>query len=600
MLGFASSCDDSLDKTPLATVDLEEYFQNPSDLELYSNQFYLNNLDATPFTTQDDTRPNRNLSDFLKLGTARDTPTSGGGWSFTALRKINTLLDLAGNCSNKGAYNHYTAVARFFRAYFYFEKVKRFGDVPWIDHQLGSDDAQLYYARDSREFIMQKILEDLEYAIANLNIGTQKGPYYVTPAAALALKSNACLFEGTFRKYHGLNLTEGGVSNTGEEYEGHSYEYYLNQCVDACEKLMSGSYGKYKLYTTSKPAQDYRDLFASEYAKTDEYILAIMYNIEPQKFHNSNGLMLIPNQPGPQFTRKLIASYLMKDGTRFSEKPGWQTMTFDQETKDRDPRLAQTIRCPGYKRIGGTEVLGADMGVSFTCYQPVKFVTESMIGTNDCDRTTRSCNDMPVYRYAETLLNYAEAKAELGALTQADLDKSINLIRTRAGMPKMNVGNTVDPFLVSEEYGYFNTDKCGSQVGDILEIRRERTIELAMENRRQYDLIRWKSGKSFSQPWYGMYVPGPCSIDVTGDGKANYVFYAEGTAKPTVAKGCVAYEIGKDITLSEGTKGYINMHGHQVQGTWDENRDYLFPIPLGQMELNKNLVQNPGWKDIKR
>lgn len=598
MLGL-SACDSALDKTPLDKVDLNDYFTNATDLELYSNRFYLDNLDATCWNNQEDQRPSRNISDFLKCGTARTTPASGGGWSFTALRKMNTLLDLADkNCSDKAAVKHYTAVARFFRAYFYFEKVKRFGDVPWIDTQLGSDDQRLYNPRDSREYIMTKMLEDIDYAINNLSL--QKGPYYVTPAAALALKSNFCLFEGTYRKYHELDLTAGGVSASGEAYEGHSYEYYLDQCVDACEKLMGGTYGKYKLYSTNKPDQDYRDLFAAQNANTDEYILAVMYNIEPQKMHNSNSFMLVETQAGPQFTRKFVASYLMKDGTRFTDKPGWQTMTFDQETKDRDPRMAQTMRCPGYKRIAGTDVLAPNLGVSYTGYQPVKFVTQSNFGTHDSDRTGRSVNDMPVFRYAEVLLNYAEAKAELGKLTQTDLDKSINLIRKRAGMPNMNVGNTPDPYLIEGDGGYFNTDKAGAQLGDILEIRRERCIELAMEHRRQFDLMRWKSGMSISQPLYGMYIPGPCSLDMSGNGKPDYVFYAEGTAKPTVGKGCVAMEIGKDIKLSEGTKGYIDMHSAQVQGTWNEERDYLFPIPTGEMELNKALKQNPGWQDIKR
>lgn len=598
MLGF-TACDDALDKMPLDKVDLEKSFASASDFELYSNRFYSDNLDQECWNNQEDMRPSRNLSDFLKMGTARTTPPNGGGWSFTALRRINTLLDFGGrNCDDKEVVTHYTAVARFFRAYFYFGKVKRFGNVPWVDTQLGSDNPALYNPRDSREYVMTKILEDLEFAIKNLNTGIQKGPYYVTPAAALALKSNVCLFEGTFRKYHDIDLTAGGTAANGEQYAGHSWEYYLEQCVDASEKLMSGAYGKFKLYNTGKPNQDYRDLFAALNANTDEYILAVMYNEEPNKTHNSNGFMLIPTQAGPQFTRKFVASYLMKDGSRFTDQPGWQTMTFDQETKNRDPRMAQTMRIPGYKRIGGTEVLAPDLGVSFTGYQPVKFVTQSAFGSYDCDRTSRSINDMPVFRYAETLLNYAEAKAELGRLTDADLKISINLIRQRAGMPDMKVGNTVDPFLVSADYGYFNTDKAGAQIGDVLEIRRERCIEMCMENRRLYDLFRWRSGETFSQPWYGMYIPGPCELDMTGDGKADYVFYAG--AKPNVGKGVVAYEIGKEINLSEGTKGYIDMHSSQVQGKWNNARDYYFPIPLEELQLNHNLDQNPGWEDIAR
>lgn len=598
LVGF-TSCQDELNKKPLDKQDLDHYFASATDMELFSNRWYYNFYNDVPWETQEDNRFNRNISELLKMGTARTTPQSGGGWTWTVLRNINTLLEVAPkNCSDQAALQKYTALARYFRAEFYFTKVKRFGDVPWIDRQLGSDDAALLNPRDSREFIMKKMLEDIDYAIKYLP--SNEGPYYVTQAAALMLKSNFCLFEGTFRKYHDLDLSQGGTSVSGEQYEGHNYEYYLNQAIDACEKLMSGEYGKFKLYSTNKPEQDYRDLFASLSLQKDEVILGVLYNQEPAKTHNINWWSIGANSSGPQFNRKFVCSYLMKDGTRFTDIPGWQTMTFDKEMANRDPRLAQTMRCPGYKRIGGTEVLGADLGVSFTGYQPVKFVMQSFVGDYDVDRTDRSINDVPVYRYAECLLNYAEAKAELGQLTQADLDKSINLIRKRAGMPNMTVGNTVDPYLTDPQYGYFNSEKAGAQQGDVLEIRRERSIEMAMENRRWADLVRWKSGKTWSQNLYGMYIPGPCELDVTGDGKADIVFYAEGTSKPNVAKGVVAYEIGKEIKLSEKTKGYIDMHNSQVQGTFDENRDYFYPIPMDDLQLNPNLTQNPGWDDITR
>lgn len=594
LVGF-TACDDSLNKMPLDKPVAEDYFKNATDLELYSNQFYENNLDQTCWNNQDDQRVNRTISDFLRCGNSRVTPETGGGWSWTALRKMNTLLEYAPKqCSDAAAVKKYSAVARFFRAYFYFEKIKRFGDVPWIDHQLYSEDPLLRAPRDSREYIMTKMIEDIDYAIENLEAG--KGPYYVSKGAALALKSNFCLYEGTFRKYHELDLTAGGKSFQGEEYQGHDYKYYLQQCVDASEKLMSGSYGKYKLYSTNKPDVDYRDLFAAQDANKDEYILAVMYAISPEKMHNVNWFSIGANSSGPAFTRKFVCSYLMKDGSRFTKQPGWQTKTFVEETKDRDPRMAQTMRLPGYKRIEGKDVVGADLGVSITGYQPVKFVTQSNFGTHDCDRTTRSINDLPVYRYAETLLNFAEAKAELEQLTQADLDKSINLIRKRAGMPDMKIGNEPDDYLIGGDGGYFNTDKTGGQLGDVLEIRRERCIELAMEHRRQFDLIRWKSGMSVSQPLHGMYIPGPCSIDVTGDGQPNYVFYAKETPKPKVAAGVVTYEIGKEIILSEDTKGYINQYASQIQAPFNEKRDYYFPIPTRDLQLNPNLVQNPGWQ----
>lgn len=590
LMGLAS-CADELDKRPIDKPTDEDYFKTETDLELFSNQFYKDNLDQTCWNNQDDQRVNRTISDFLRCGTAREIPTTGGGWSFTALRKINTLLEYAPQrCPDKAVVTKYTAIARFFRAYFYFEKVKRFGDVPWIDHQIGSADPELYAPRDSREYIMKKMLEDIDYAIENLPYANT--PFRITKGAALALKSKFCLFEGTFRKYHELQIPA-GVSSTGEAYEAHDWKYYLELCAKASEELINSK--KYKLYSTGKPNQDYRDLFASLDANKDEYILAVMYSIEPQKLHNINWFCIGANAAGPSFTRKFVASYLMKDGSRFTAQTNWQTMSFYEETQNRDPRMAQTMRTPGYTRIGASAKLVPDLGVSYTGYQPVKFMTASNIGTHDCDRTSRNPNDLPVYRYAEVLLNYAEAKAELGQLTQPDLDKSINELRKRVGMPNMSIGNSPDPYLIEGDGGYYNTDKTGAQLGDVLEIRRERCVEMAMEHIRQYDLIRWKSGKSVNQPFHGMYIPGPCDIDMDGDGKVDYVFYAQGSPKPTVAAGCVAYEIGREIRLSEGTKGYIDMHSNQVQGVWNEIRDYLFPLPTKELQLNTNLTQNPGW-----
>ena len=201
LLGLAS-CDDTLDVTPKDKVGIDEYFRNATDMELFSNTFYNSLLDKKPYSYQDDHIVKQTLSSELLCGSSRTVPASGGGWTWTVLRKINTLIEYAPqHCSDTEVVEKYTAVARFFRAHFYFEKVKRFGDVPWIDRQLFSTDDQLYAARDSRESVMTKMLEDLDYAIQYLpSSSTEKSVYRVTKGAALALKSQVCLFEGTFRK----------------------------------------------------------------------------------------------------------------------------------------------------------------------------------------------------------------------------------------------------------------------------------------------------------------------------------------------------------------------------------------------------------------
>ncbi len=582
LLGL-TACDSNLDVTPKDTQDMEQYFKNAQQLELFSNNFYNAVVNKTPYAAQDDHKLNRAMSSELLNGNFRTVPASGGGWSWSTLRKINTLIEYAPHCEDQAAAQKYIGLARFFRAFFYFEKVKRFGDVPWIDHQLFSDDALLYGSRDSREVVMTHMIEDIDFAIENLpDNADETSLYRATKGAALALKSRFCLFEGTFRKYHGLNL------------QGHDWKYYLEQCVDASEKLMSGKYGKYTLYNTGKPASDYRDLFTQWNASDTkgEYILAVGYSVESTLSHSANDYMTSQVKGNPSATRKFVASFLMKDGTRFTDKSGWQTMQFKDEMKDRDPRLSQCIRGLSYKRIGGSTVLAPDLDVSQTGYQPIKFVTAQMLGTNDCDRPGSSKCDLPVFRYAEVLLNYAEAKAELGSLTSGDLTKSVNLLRKRAGMPDMKTGNSVDPFLTSKDYGYSN---CSD--GDVLEIRRERAIELFMEGFRYYDLIRWKEGKCIDQPIYGIYVAGPSQLDMTGDNKANIAFYAENSSRPSgLPSGCIAKEINKDVFLSDKTHGYITtiMHNNDIQG-FDEDRDYFYPIPLNELNLNPSLVQNPGW-----
>ena len=137
-----------LDLEPQSEVSLDDYFKTESDLEMFSNPFYNNLLDKAPFDDQSDVLVELILDEIMEGGDRRTVPASGSGWTWTDLRRANTLIEYADNCDDKEAVAHYTAVARFFRAYFYFQKIVRFGDVPWYDVQLYSDDAALYKPRD--------------------------------------------------------------------------------------------------------------------------------------------------------------------------------------------------------------------------------------------------------------------------------------------------------------------------------------------------------------------------------------------------------------------------------------------------------------------
>lgn len=586
-----SSCD-FLERTPNDRLVPENYFRNEQDFKLFSNSFYDNLFDKTPYENQSDIIFQKgNISDELLGGVARQVPTAAGkgGWSWGQLRKINTMLGNMDKCDDPAVVKQYTGLAKFFRAKFYYDKVRRFGDVPWYDKELGSNDPDLYKPRDSRELIMSHMIEDIDAAIDALP--EEISTYRVNKWAALMLKAQFCLYEGTYRKYHGLAFQE-----------GLSAEDYLELAADAAKQIMEK--GPYSL------ASDYGKLFRDVDADPNEYILAIKMDQAISCVHNATGYALMNSSGCPGFSKKFIDSFLMKDGSRFTDKQGWETMTFVEQVKDRDPRLGMITRLPDHVRSNSKEtVYGPDITLTSTGFQYDKFVMDPMYET--AERANMSFNDMPVYRLAEAYLIYAEAMAELGKFTQDDADISINKLRQRADMPDMKVNNlTVDPFLISENYGYGNLAVLNpTNLAVLLEIRRERTIELVMEaSLRWDDIVRWKEGKCFEQPLYGMYFPAPGAYDLTGDGKEDICLYDtsdEPTGYPKNVALIQIQEIEIDgkyvpysdgIVLSEGNSGYVDMHRLKTR-SFDENRDYLYPIPRGDRDLNLKLTQNPGWND---
>lgn len=585
-LGIICGCD-ALDRVPQSTLSPENYFKTETDLQLFSNSFYDSILDKTPYKHQSDYQTQNTLSNELIGGGQRSIPASGGGWSWSVLRKINTLLAHIDNCDNASAVQKYTGVAKFFRAYFYTEKVIRFGDVPWIDRELGSDDEALYYPRDPREMVVDNILADLDEAIAYLP--EEVSTYRVNKWSALALKARFCLFEGTWRKYH---------ANDDFAVEGKDATYFLDLASKAAKDIMDS--GKYSL------APDYLKLFAQVDADPSEYILAIKNDFSLAIFQGCTSYALMSTQGAPGLTRKFINTYLMNDGSRFTDQAGWETMSFVEECKDRDPRLGMTVRTPGYMRIGGTEELIPDFTCTSTGYQMAKFVMDCTL--EGVDRVDRSFNDMPVFRYGEILLIYAEAQAELGKLTQEDVDASINLLRHRVGMPSMDLaGLTVDPYLTSPEYGYTNPILLGSSsLAAIVEIRREREIELAFEGTRWNDLMRWAEGSAIEQPIYGMYFAAPTGsgdgqYDLSGDGKPDVLLYKD-TNPNTKGLVCLHLNDLNGMMLTEGDHGYVLKHQVSSGGSYVElervfnpKRDYLYPLPSDDLVLNPQLQQNPGW-----
>lgn len=576
--GLAACNNKYLDVLPESSITPDKFFKSESDMKMYANSFYTmlpggEKLNYTADYPSDDFEGGDAVMQNEETGLIiPSTGTNTDQWTWGDLRNINYFIlhCKAATGVSDSIKNQYLGVGRFFRAWFYYNKVKRFGDVPFVDTVLSETSSTLYKARDSRILVMDSILSDLDFAIANCSASTNINT--VSKYTAMALKSRIALFEGTWRKYH----TEVKLTGANE---------LLQAAADAAEILMAS--GKYSLHNTGNPNTDYASLFNSENALSDEVILARSYGANLAN-HSTNYVFIGINQGKWSATKSLMNTYLMKTGKPFTEETNYDTLGFYNETQNRDPRMAQTVRTPGYTRMGSTQKQVPDFQQAVTGYQFIKYVT-----TSDKDNYMQNTNDYAVVRYAEVLLNYAEAKAELGTLTQQDLDKTVGAIRSRAGMPGFDIADAnINPdHILESQY----TQVSGSNKGVILEIRRERRVELAMEGFRYDDIRRWKEGHLVRETYNGMYVPAMNRmIDLDGDGKMDVIFVS---SVPTVKVSGMQYVVvnasSPGTVLSQSDKGNIVLHPDARPSFQDYQ--YLYPIPVGELTLNPNLKQNLGY-----
>lgn len=577
LLAFTSCEKDLLERYPTAKVSPQTFFKSENDLKSYTNYFYSFLPGGTDIYGEN--ADNIVLSSVgREISGARLVPTSGGGWDWANLRDINFFIsnDNVRKFPDTSVRDKYLGLARFFRAFFYFDKVKRYGDVPWYSEVIATnDEANLKKARDPRSLVMDSILADLDFAIAH--IGPEKNVERVSKWTALALKSRVCLYEGTWRKYH-------------REFDVAGWEQILTECIRASEELMSS--GGYEIYkATSGPSgRPYQDLFAHLTLDpvSAEVILGRRYSAELNLRHGLQFYITSRTQGKPGLEKRLVNSYLMADGSRFTDRAGFDSMIFSEEVKNRDPRLAQTIRTPGYRRINGNaesgQELAPDFNTTMTGYQPIKWMNDPQY-----DMSGQSVQDLLIFRFAETLLNFAEAKAEIGNLTQSDLDRSVKLIRDRVKMPNINLNdanNAPDPYQ-AKLYPQVN----GINKGIILEIRRERRIELVMEeNFRWDDLMRWKEGHLLADTFQGAYFPGPGFYDLDQNGSNDVEIYSG--ARPPATGGLYQIPVSD---LSDGNRGNV-LTNKNITKIFNESRDYLWPLPIEDLNMNPNLKQNPNWQ----
>ncbi|SKC83193.1 RagB/SusD family nutrient uptake outer membrane protein [Ohtaekwangia koreensis] len=573
-----ASCD--LEQLPEATTSKDAVFGSEKGLELYANSFYnilptANNIHRGD--EMSDYGARSQPLDFIREGAFG--PRQSSGWDWRDLRNVNYFIE---NCNYPNiapdVQRHYIGIARFFRAWFYFDKIKRFGDVPWIGKPMDVDDPKLFSGRDSRTVVMDSILADLDYATTNIRTVTDNTRSLVTKYIAYAFKSRVCLFEGTFRKYH----TELGLPGA---------EALLNEAASAAQVVMDEA--GFSINETGGPGKSYRQLFTSKVPVGSEIMLAALCDPTLSVFNDANWWWTSATYGARlSFTRTFINTYLTIDGTPFTDKAGYETMTFPQEVKSRDSRLQQTIRMGDYKRTnaGITEVAPPVFSYTYTGYQPIKWCLDDTY----YDGGSRNDNSISIIRYAEVLLNFAEAKAELGIFTDADWTKTIGALRKRAGITSglTTMPTVVDTYL---QANYF------PDIADpvILEIRRERSIELVLEGFRFYDLVRWKHGELLEQTWNGFYVPAVDQpLDLNEDGKLDVCFYITPPQNPVagVTYINVAPTISSGVNpqrLSNTTSGEITWLTN-IPRVW-EDKHYLYPIPENDRLMNPALGQNPGW-----
>ena len=579
---LSTSCNnDFMDRFPETSRSPEAYFKTVKDLELYTNTYYGNlstyyfDYVSDNYASYAEVHSNNNL---IRGNISSETV---GGWSdWGTLRTYNLFLDNVHKVSgDPEEIAHYIGLTRLQRADWYYTQVKWYNDLPWYSKALSDTDEELLYkARDPRTLVVDSIMADLDYAVENMSSemgnGTQFNRWY-----ALAIQARICLHEGTFRKYHDeLNL-----QNTAS--------LYLEKAIQATSEIIES--GKFQIDKRGGKDLAYWNLFTNyDLSGSPEMILFKDYDGGEQIKHGAGAQVLswVCN-----LSRSLMESYeyLTDEGKAipFSMVPGYETKRFTEVFENRDPRFSQTFMRPGY--IKGGESLPFRPNLNLGGYPCIKFVpneADQLVGVN-------TDTDLPVVRYAEILLINAEAKAELGKLTQDDMDKTINEIRSRVEMPRIILSEIVNDPNLSAQYPNV-TDKA------LLQIRRERRIELMGENFRWDDLMRWKAGQLIEQVQQGAYIDKFGVFDISGDGIPEMGIFKNEASNtvPEAERGNYTFYYLEDkggqkttICLSDGDSGYIMMNGEIGTRKFEQPKYYYWPIPQNQRLLNKNLEETIFW-----
>ncbi|MDR1719049.1 MAG: RagB/SusD family nutrient uptake outer membrane protein [Dysgonamonadaceae bacterium] len=584
MICLTSCSDDYLERAPLVELSDANFWKTTNDLKIYVNNFY--NQEGllsrfyvhwyeSPYTFDAiDGSDTYIMADYNgRLNGENTLPSSGGGWSssdWSLLRNINYFMDHYQQVD--GAWDvvkQYVGEALFFRSIFYFKKLVTFGDVPWVSTTLYQNSPELFDPRMPRNQVTDSILYDLDLAIDYLPARAAGGwTGRVTKETALALQARVALYEGTWERYH-------AKKNTPFKVNGSDGTKFIQKAADAAGNLMQlADENGFPALANTGVDYGYWLLFnQKDYSNNKEVLLWRKYSLAEEQVQH----WVVGHAYGMGITKTMIESYLCTDGKPIAVSPLYQG---DKDLRtvvaNRDPRLNQTIQVNDSVHIVYNEPnltyfteprFGVSTQTSVTGYQRYKGHTadyQEIYVSNE-----QSTSGAIYFRYGETLLIYAEAKAELGTITQADIDITVNALRKRAGMPAMlDINNiTPDP----------NWDFTG--ISPLLqEIRRERKVEMACENMRLNDIFRW------------------AAADEVIVGKRPLGALRKQWEIPDEETGEIPERIA---TLPINAQGYIDCYKNSPAldngYRFNVNRDYLMPIPTEQLVLNPALLQNPGW-----
>lgn len=552
------SCDDMLDKTPRSEFsNTPAFWSNSNSVESYSNTLYENYSGYGQggsggwfyFKSLSDDQADPNFENW----TFTTIPNTSSYWSsaFTEIRRCNYIIEgMAMSSLDDAVKKNYEAIARLNRAWQYFNLVRQYGDVQWYDKViLDPNDEAVNQPRTDRDLVIDNVVADLDYAINNLT--TTKAGNAWSKHMALAMKSDVCLFEGSYCKYR-------TQADNGKAADPARAEKYFKLCVEASEQLMAAGYSLTK---------NYGEVYNSvDLSKNSEVIFWRNYHKDVLGHSTVDYTTGSTAQKG--ITKDAVDAFLFRDGKPLA------TTTLDKDDKaylnkdgdyslvkmlsTRDKRLSVLIdsiasfKGHGWVRGGKTQKT-AEM-TSSTAYTIQKYDNFAMGADNPIlyrNGIGSGYTDAPIYWISVIYLNYAEAKAELGTLTQTDLDNTINKLLARAGVPAMDLNPQADP---ANNHGVSNL---------LWEIRRCRRCELMTDNwYRYWDLVRWHQ------------------LDKLDSGKY-----------PNINRGA---------NLSNVTDCQATLDGGYVVATGKtrsfDKKYYFWPIPQNQCSLSPATVQNDGWK----